>query len=67
MTFIAIIEETSLAFYGARCSGLRWESVHCVDLYIMSLSCSNMSSIGLIVIIRYPETDESGLKEKKHS
>ena len=43
-----------------------WESVHRVGLYIMSRLCPNMSSIRLIVIIRYPETDESGLKEKKH-
>ena len=64
MTFIAIIEETSLAFYGARCSGLIWESVHRVGLYIMSRLCSNMSSIRLIVIIRYPETDEKWLERK---
>ena len=64
MTFIAIIEETSLAFYGARCSGLIWESVQRVGLYIMSRLCSNMSSIRLIVIIRYPETDEKWFERK---
>ena len=56
---------TSLAFYGARCCGLRWEFVQRVGLYIMSRSCSNMSSIRFIVIIRYPETDEKWLESKE--
>ena len=47
------------------CSGLIWEPMHRVGLYIMSRLCSNMSSIRLIVIIRYPETDEKWLERKE--
>ena len=39
--------------------------MHRVGLYIMSRLCSNMSSIRLIVIIRYPETDEKWLERKE--